>query len=147
MFDKIFLILLIACCLHHVIFWIDAEKIIFELAMMSLIAPYTVFVFIGGIFGSIYLSKARKAKIARTGIDARAIIESAKDTQIRYNDGAHLTYKMKLTLRIEDHPKSPYTITGDFWISEFYIHLITSGKPLSVKVDKKDHTKVSLNLN
>lgn len=104
MFGKIFLILLTACCLHHVIFWIDAGKILFELAMMCLLAPYTVFVFLGGIFGSVYLSQARKAKIAETRTDAIAFIEKAKDTQTRYKDGAHLTYKMQLTYQDRGSP-------------------------------------------
>ena len=146
LFGKILLIWTVGYVLHHLIFWAEAGKVIWESGMLNLMLPYLMLVFFGGIFGSTFLGKMRKARIHRTGIKATAYVIAFEDTQQRLKEGAHLQYRMELTLRIEDHPHSPYEITNYFWVSEFYIHIISSGKPLEVMVDRDDHEKVALGL-
>lgn len=130
--------------LHFLFYWIDAGKIIFEAGMFSLLIPYTLLVFMGGMFGGIYLARGRKGKIRETGLAALGYIEEAEDLQTRFKEGAHMRYKMRLTLRIETDREEPYTIEDDFWISEFEIHRVTTGTAIPVKVDPKDPKKVAL---
>ena len=87
------------------------------------------------------------AKIRKNGVDAKAIIKEAYDEGARlFEGGVYKSYKMKLTMEILDHPESPYTVTGIHWVSEFYIHRLTSGQPIPVKVDKSDPSRVALDL-
>lgn len=108
--------------------------------------PYAFIGLLAGVFIPVYALKDRQHRIRETGTDARAVIESAKDTQGRLTEGAHLQYEMRLILRIIDHPRSPYTVSGKFWVSEFFIHRLSMDQPIPVKVDRNDHRLVALNL-
>jgi hypothetical protein len=137
--------ILIALLAHVALSMIEKGEIYFNFVILSALFPY-FFVFIfGGAFIPIYFRRMRGAKILKTGIDAQAFVEKAEDCGARLREGVHRSYKVKLTLRIEGHRRSPYRITDYFWVSEFYIHRITSSQSIPVKVDREDHNKIVLN--
>jgi|GEM_PF-6823433 len=137
--------ILIGLLAHFALSIIEKGEIYFDPAVLGTLLPY-FFVFIfGGAFIPIYFRRMRGAKIMKTGIDAQAYIEEAEDCGARLREGVHRSYKVKLTLRIEGHHRSPYRVTDYFWVSEFFIHRITSREPIPVKVDRKDHNKIVLN--
>ena len=131
---------------HFVLFSIEQGKIFFSLRLLSLFFPYLFVAAFGSSFIPLYAGRAADAKIRKHGVDAMAIITEAWDEGARLlEDGVFKSYKMKLTLEILDQPESPYKVTGVHWVSEFHIHLMTGGKPVPVKVDRNDPTRVALN--
>ena len=138
---------LLAFVAHFVLFSFEKGEIAFNLRILSLIIPYFFVGVFGGSFIPLYAGRAMHAKIRKHGVDAMANITEAWDGGARFlQDGVFKSYKMELTLEILDHPKSPYKVTGVHWVSEFYIHRMTDGQPVPVKVDKSDPSKVALNL-
>ena len=148
-FRKIFLSVILAFVLHSLIFFVDSGRYFYEPAMLGMLFPYFVFTFLSGITVNTIIAKKEqdriKKKLKQSGIDAVATIIKAYDMGERIlKGGVNKEYKMKLTLRIENHPKSPYEITGIYWVNEFFIHHITSGEMFEIKVDKNNHKLVAL---
>ena len=129
--------------LHRKYFW--TEVLPQEMKGMFIIMPYAFVGFIAGVFVPIYALKGRRDRIRRTGIDAFGEIIHARDLQGRLTEGAHRLYEIKLQLRITGHAKSPFTVSDKFWISEFYIHKLSTGQSIPIKVDRVNHRLIALN--
>jgi hypothetical protein len=137
----------VALAAHVGLTSLEKGEWVFTPGVLYMVLVYGIYALFGGIFIPLYYRKIKKSKIKEDGIDAMAIVEKAWDMGHRLTENqVYKSYKMRLELKIEGHPKSPYTITDTFWVSEFYIHRLTSKKPIPVKVSKKNHKKVALNL-
>ena len=136
----------LAYILHFTLMVIRKGKLYFDWNMVELFVLYFILVIVGGTSFPYNIKRYRSAEIRSRGIPATAVVEQASDNGSRVTEKkVYRFYSMKLTLRIEGHPKSPYRITDTFWVPDFYIHLFSSDHPtIPVLVDKEDFTKVVL---
>lgn len=132
---------------HWAVICIEKGYWDFHVRILYLALIYGFYGLFGAVFIPLYYHDIKDKRISKSGIEAVGYVEALWDMGARLRkSGVHKKYKMKMTLRVEKHPKSPYRITDTFWVSEFYIHDVKkSAQPVPLIVDKNDHQKVVLN--
>lgn len=97
-------------------------RVYLDMALLAPILPYGMVALFGVIFTPSYAGRSAGRRVRRDGIDAIATVLAASDTGVRFTDGVHRQYRMKLTLQIDGHPASPCAVGREFMVSEFDIH-------------------------
>ena len=131
---------------HWAVICIDKGYWDFHTRILYLVLIYGIYGLFGAVFIPLYYNDIKDKKVSKNGIKAVGYVEKLWDMGARLREsGVHKKYKMKIKLRVENHHKSPYTVTDTFWVSEFYINDIKSGThPVPLIVDKNNRKKVVL---
>jgi hypothetical protein len=136
--------LFLALIVHYLILRGEAAQPDFGGKLISLSFLFGFNSIMLGVLVPMFWEKIMREIIIKTGIDAVAYFESFKDCNITSYEGTKVELKYQLTMRIEGHPQSPYRITDTFYLSKAFLEKLSPDKPLPIKVDRNDRTRVVL---